>query len=132
MGIRTFYLIAALLLAGCSDYTDVDEGGTFIVAVSGEQFRVRINNVALARRARRMLTGAEEQKIVVGQLDRGDGGFNAPYHWHMKPATISFADLTIELCDGRPSDVEGDIAYWVDTVKQYCPWGGAFVAEVGN
>ena len=125
-------LLAALALAGCNDNFGVNTGGTFVVAVGSEQFRVRIDNALLASQARRMMTGATDAKIINGELARGDGGFNTGYGWHMKPGTIQFADATIELCDGRPSDVQKDINYWVDTVKRYCPWGGRFIREEGR
>jgi len=31
-------------------------------------------------------------------------------------------DVTAELYDGRPSDVENDLNYWIDTVKRLAPW----------
>ncbi|MGQ0815491.1 MAG: BP74-related protein [Gemmatimonadota bacterium] len=126
------FLLIAAAVAACGDAAGVSAGGTFIVAVGQEQFRVRIDNALLATKARRMMTGAENQQIVNGELARGDGGFNTGFGWHMKPNAISFADVTIELCDGRPSDVQSDIDYWVDTVQRYCPWGGRFVSEVGR
>jgi hypothetical protein len=32
-------------------------------------------------------------------------------------------EVTIELCDGRPSDLDAELDYWAGTVKRYCPWG---------
>jgi hypothetical protein len=32
-------------------------------------------------------------------------------------------EVTIELCDGRPSDLDRDLEYWRGSVKRYCPWG---------
>jgi hypothetical protein len=49
-----------------------------------------------------MMFGAERQQIMTGAVARGDGGFNPGYSWHITPGTVSFADQTIELCDGRP------------------------------
>ena len=124
--------LVAAALTSCSDAgTGVGSGATFVVVVGSEQFRVLIDDEQLITQARRMITGAEPQKIVNGELDNGDGGFNTGYRWHMKPSTVSFADLTIELCDGRPSDIESNLNYWINTVKRYCPWGGQIVAEVG-
>lgn len=126
-------LLLATLLAGCNEGAlGVSRGGTFIVAVGDERFRVRIDNALLATRARDMMARPSEQQIINGELARGDGGFNTGYGWHMKPNTIQFADFTMELCDGRPSDVQSDITYWVDTVKRFCPWGGRFVSEIGR
>lgn len=126
-------LLLATLLAGCNEGAlGVSSGGTFVVAVGEERFRVRIDNALLATKARDMMARPSEQQIINGELARGDGGFNTGYGWHMKPNTIQFADVTIEVCDGRPSDVQSNITYWVDTVKRYCPWGGRFVSEVGR
>jgi hypothetical protein len=36
--------------------------------------------------------------------------------------TISFAEATIELCDGCPQFLEDDLDYWIDTVQHFCPW----------
>ena len=49
---------------------------------------------------------------------RDDPGVNAPWSWHIDPATLEFADMTIEVCDGLPSYVEDGTV----TSDQYCPW----------
>ncbi|HSL69378.1 MAG TPA: hypothetical protein VK864_04010, partial [Longimicrobiales bacterium] len=66
--------------------------------------------------------------VISGRIVRGDGGFNTGYSWHLDPATVEVVDLAIEVCDGRPSDLEEDLDYWVDTVKNYCPWGAKVVS----
>lgn len=129
---RLALIALTILTAACNDGVGVSTGGTFVVRVEGEEFRVRIDNALLATKARRMMVGAEDDQIITANLARGDGGFNTGYGWHMVPSSVSFADVTIELCDGRPSDVQADIDYWVDTVKRYCPWGGRIVTEVGR
>lgn len=124
-------LLVTAVLASCSDAaTGISTGGTFIVAVGTEQFRVRIDNALLASQARRMMNRQEQQKIINGELDRGDGGFNTGYSWHMKPGTIEFADVTMELCDGTPSYVEAHVDEWIG--QRYCPWSGRFISEVGR
>lgn len=50
----------------------------------------------------------------MGTPRRGDGGFNAPWVWHLDPATISFAEVTIEACQTRASAVEEDLDYWIE------------------
>ena len=125
-------IASVMTVASCSETIGLTSGGTFVVAVGQEQFRVRIDNALLANQARRMMNRQDQQRIINGELSRGDGGFNTGYGWHMRPGSIQFADVTTEVCDGRPSDVQGDITYWVDTVKRYCPWGGRFVSEVGR
>ena len=65
--------------------------------------------------------------VVSGTLRAGDGDFNAPWSWHWEPESVHTPDLAIEVCDGRPSMVEDDLAYWLGTVKQFCPWGARVV-----
>jgi hypothetical protein len=98
-------------------------------AASGETFHILLRDPRLIAEAA-SLVGRGNRKIVSGELRRGNGGFNQPWSWHLAPETVQFADVTIELCDGRPSDVEGDLAYWVDVVGRYCPWGSEIVARV--
>jgi hypothetical protein len=38
-------------------------------------------------------------------------------------------DVATEVCDGRPSDVQGDRDYWVNTVGRFCPWAAKVVEE---
>ncbi|HEX7069708.1 MAG TPA: hypothetical protein VF190_02835 [Rhodothermales bacterium] len=68
--------------------------------------------------------------VIHGVILRGDGGFNKPFDWHLDPATITFPDMAMELCDGRPEFVQEDVTYWVDTVGYYCPWGARIVRRV--
>ncbi|MFQ5871053.1 MAG: hypothetical protein ACE5IB_02685, partial [Candidatus Geothermarchaeales archaeon] len=64
-------------------------------------------------------------------LVRGDGGFNSPWSWHLDPDTVSMTEFSVEVCSGRPSDVESDMDYWVDTVGSFCPWS-AEIVKVGR
>ena len=69
--------------------------------------------------------------VLHGTVARGNGGFNDPYDWHLDPATVSFPDMAMEVCDGRPeSDVQADVDYWVERIGYYCPWGARLVRRV--
>jgi hypothetical protein len=124
------FLITAVMTQACGD--DVlgppEGSAVFELEVSDEVFRVAVTDTAEIRQleARRQ-SGA--RGVVSGQLAAGNGGFNTPWSWHLAPASVHVADLTIELCDGRPSMVEADLDYWIETVKQYCPWGARVVAR---
>lgn len=117
-------LLLLLPLAACADteLTGPGETPTFLVEVSGEQFRVQVTDPGEIQRFQaRVQSGAEAP--ISGDLLPGHGGFNAPWGWHLDPTTVHVADLTIEVCDGRPSMVEEDLDYWFDTVGRFCPWG---------
>jgi hypothetical protein len=45
------------------------------------------------------------------------------WSWHLED--VEFAEVTIELCDGRPSDVER--AGTAFGGGRYCPWSAAVV-----
>jgi hypothetical protein len=125
MLIRRSLIGLALLITACGgDVASMrpTPAQEFVIQVEGEQFRLRTSNPATASAldARRR-TGT--LGVVAGRLVRGDGGFNAPWSWHLDPLSIEVPQASIELCDGRPSMVQGDLDYWVDTVGSYCPWG---------
>lgn len=105
------------------------EGGVFRVQVVDETFHVLLRDPVRIAEAEAVLAGGEP-KLVLGRLQRGDGGFNQPWSWHLVPESVELADLCAELFDGRPSFVEEDLDHWVDTVRFFCPWSGELVARV--
>lgn len=128
-------LSVILLLTGCDENgmdspTSPDGATTFLIsACDGQTFFVRLTDPAVIQQAR-SLVGQGQEKIITGALARGNGGFNSNWSWHLVPGTISFADVTTEVCDGCPQMVEDDVDYWVDTVGQFCPWTTRVVREL--
>lgn len=120
--------LCAAVVTACDLSTAPDELQTFVLQVSGEEFRVRVSDAAvIGDLEARMAAGTEG--VVSGRLVRGNGGYNTPWSWRLDPASVHVADVAIELCDGRPSLVEEDVEYWLGTVKQYCPWGAKVVRK---
>jgi len=77
----------------------------------------------------------DTRRFILGRIDYGNGGYNSNdshiFNWHFKPGEWNLAEAAIEICDGCPfSDIDANTPYFVDTVKQYCPWGGKPVEEV--
>lgn len=70
---------------------------------------------------------AERTLMINGAIDRGNKG-NKNWSWHFKSEDWALAEISVEECDGLPSDVEQNLDYWVDTVKRFCPWT-SFVKE---
>lgn len=91
--------------------------------VEGEEYRVLITDAQLIAHAQALLAGGEERRIPNGLIVRGEPGVNAPWSWHIDPASLEFADMTIEVCDGLPSHVEdGTLA-----TDRFCPWGAQVI-----
>lgn len=77
-------------------------------------------------------------RIVVAQIAAGADGVNrnlrAPgqplWNWHVSAFT-TFAEITIELCDGGPQFVENDVAGWMaNTGGQICFWSYTVTREL--
>jgi len=128
-------------LLPCVAYTGCDGGpgpSTFLVGLRNRpaepryQYFVVTSDTALVAQCRDQLALPEEERAlhVSGRLARGDGGFNAPWSWHIAPDEWGLAELSIELCDGLPEHVEDDLEYWIDTVRFFCSWSSFIRADL--
>ncbi len=124
-------LAATVGLGACSDDDPAAPTAPrrYAVEVSGETFVVEVASAAqIDALEARLASGV--RGVLAGEIEAGDGGYNGQWSWHMTPETVHAPDLAVEVCDGRPSFVEGDLAYWLDTVGSFCPWGAKVVARV--
>ncbi len=74
---------------------------------------VQTSNFDLIQQCREQLELPEEQRSlhINGEIEFGDGGFNSLWSWHIDPENWLLTEISIELCDGVPSDVENDLDY---------------------
>lgn len=127
----TVAALLALVLAACAGEPSAPTGGrveapavvTFEVAEQGT-FKVELLTQDLVDHVIALRDGAAtEGTIPIGTIADGDGGVNAPWSWHLDPATIQFVDVATEVCDGLPSHVEDKTL----TSTTYCPWSANVV-----
>jgi len=95
--------------------------------VVGESYSIFITNKTTIEEVLSLQRGESRATIPSGRLVRGSIDYNAPWSWHIDPEDIHMAEMTIELCDGTPSQVEADLDYWMNTVQRFCPWGAKLV-----
>ncbi len=114
----------ALGLAGCTTTQPTAAEAEFRVDVLGESFVMRVRDPETIRLARENLQG-RNNRFPSGPVRRGDGGFNAPWSWHLDPDEVRLTEAAIEVCDGLPSYVESHLADF----PTYCPWAARIVAE---
>ena len=113
--------------AGCSDGPTTPSARALVIfQVAGEQFRVQLNDADTIDAARRAQQGGSARipsgRIVLGTRE------NAGWGWHLEE--VQFVEVTIELCDGRPSDVErGGLQFGGG---RFCPWSAAVLSIVEN
>ena len=101
------------------------EGIVVTVRVAdAEEYRLRLTEPDDIGIAQKLLAGESAPRIPNGLVVRGEPDVNVGYSWHIDPASVEFADTTIEVCDGRPSDVEKGVI----TSDHYCPWSAKVVA----
>lgn len=121
-------------LPGCDSTSPADHEAQFLLRAcrwsgnpDGEFFRIVLRDtveIAAAKRELRERRG----RIISGRLGRGDGGFNAPWHWHFRPESTWVVDGSIEICDACPSTVEGWLDGWLE-FGIFCPWSAEFVRQ---
>lgn len=119
-------LVASAALAGCAPQAPQPPHAVVTFQVAGDEtFKVELDSADLIQHARDLLAGQDVASIPNGKVVRdGDGGVNAPWSWHIDPATFEFADATTEVCDGIPSYVEDRTV----TSDYYCPWSAKVIA----
>lgn len=117
-------VLAWALGSACSSPERPSPFAEFVVDVAGERFVIRTTDpetIQLADDNRRGLN----QRFPMGSVKSGDSGFNSPWTWHLDPSSVRFVEVAIELCDGRPSDVEARQSEY----STYCPWGARVVSR---
>lgn len=122
---RFLAAFALALAAACSTSTGPSPViSEFVIEHVGERFVIRLTDPATIAHARANLRG-QNQMFPAGPLRRGDGGFNAPWTWHLDPDQTRMVESAIEVCDGRASYVEAHQSEY----PTYCPWGAKVIAE---
>ena len=124
-GARSTPLLLTFLLAaaGCGGNSNAPSPTrTATIQVSGETYRIALTTPELVAAAQAARAGTGP-RIPNGRIVMGTD-VNTGWTWHVED--VQFADLTIELCDGRPSDVER-----LGTAfggGRFCPWGASVTA----
>ena len=110
--------------AGCTPLPSAGVYATF--RVINDVFYASITNPTGIDQAVALWRGQSQAKIPVGQLECGNGTYNCGWSWRMNPAGITFAEITIEVCDATPSYVQGNCSSFPN--GQYCPWSAELIA----
>jgi hypothetical protein len=116
-------LAMTLVAAACgSSPSAPSQDPVAVVRVGDEVFRIRLDTPAVEQAARAAHAGTGP-RIPNGRIVAGTD-VNVGWSWHLRDVT--FADATIELCDGRPSMVERQGTAF--GAGRFCPWGAEVTA----
>ncbi len=124
-------LLAACAASGAATPTAAGLKGGVLASfeVEGERFKVWVTKPETIQQILDLKEGKSTANIPNGRIARGSGlgNHNAPWSWHLDAQEIAMADVTIEVCDGKPSYVEEHLDEYVNTVERYCPWAAKLV-----
>ena len=93
----------------------------------GETYSIFITNKQTINDVLPVQKGQSEARIPNGRLVRGKVSYNEPWSWHIDPEDVQMAEMTAEVSDGTPSQVENNLDYWINTVKRFSPWSAEIV-----
>jgi hypothetical protein len=121
-------VLVVLSAGGCRDDAPngPSPGALVTFAVAGETFRVSLTSAEAVAAARAAQRGGPA-RIPNGRIVPGTQ-VNTGWSWHLED--VEFAEFTIELCDGRPSDVEREgVAFGGG---RFCPWSATILRIQDN
>ena len=119
---RALRLFTALILSwvplacGGDGPTAPSRGALVTFQVADETFRVHLSNDRQIDAAHEAANGGGA-RIPNGRV-AGGTSINVGWSWHLED--VEFAELTTEVCDGRPSDVEREGVTFGG--GRFCPW----------
>ena len=115
--------LAAIVILSCASVacgldgpTAPSRGAVVTFRVVGETFRVHLLDERQINAADQAANGGRA-RIPNGRVVAGTG-VNGGWSWHLED--VEFAELTTEVCDGRPSDVEREGVTFGG--GRFCPW----------
>jgi len=121
-------LFMTLSASACDDSTPSAPSAAAVVTfnVANEVFRVSLTSAEQIAAARAAQNGGRAN-IPNGRIVSGTQ-VNSGWSWHLED--VSFAETTIEVCDGRPSDVERQGTAFGG--GRFCPWTATVVRIESN
>jgi hypothetical protein len=119
-------ILGTCLASACADHTPAAPSPRAVVTfvVASESFSVALVSADQVAAARAAQSGGVA-RIPNGRIVLGTEA-NAGWSWHLEG--LAFAEAAIELCDGRPSDVERLGTGFGG--GRFCPWSATLVRIV--
>jgi hypothetical protein len=117
-------LIISCISAACfgDGPTAPSQGAVVTFHVVDETFRVHLLDERQINAAHQATNGGRA-RIPNGRIVAGTG-VNVGWSWHLED--VEFAELTTEVCDGRPSDVEHEGVSF--GAGRFCPWAAQVIS----
>lgn len=115
---------------------DLPKGAYFLFGMVGdstgaEDFVAVTSDSVVVETARQLLRlpAGERQRHAHGFIRAGSGGVNLDWNWHFIPDQWDLVEMSVEVCDGRPSFVHNYLDEWLE-LGYFCPWGSYIKEEL--
>ena len=99
-----------------------------------DRFVVQLTDPARIQEARDILSGKQTDRThVTGIIKKAPAPYNPGWSFHYDPASISFFDAAIEVCDAAIQYVEDhldDVGGVFLPGNRWCPWGSRLLKEI--
>ena len=99
-----------------------------------ETFVIRLTEIEKIKHARDLISKRRSDlPHVIGTIAKSPIGYNAPWSYHLDPATINFFDFAIEVCDGSIKYIEEHLSEVGGALlpgNTWCPWSSRLIKEV--
>ena len=96
----------------------------------------KLTDAKRIKEARDILAGKEKRKVhVSGLIVKEQSPYNLPWHYYLKPDSVSFFQKSIEVCDSAIRYVEehlGEAGGAFLPGNRWCPWASQLVREVSG
>ncbi len=103
-------------------------------ADNAPEFIFKLTDEDRIAEARRILSGEEKNKIHVhGRLSRSKAPYNPRWNFYLKPETINFFEVAIEVCDATTEYVEDHLDEAGGAFLpglHWCPWSSRLTREI--
>lgn len=98
-----------------------------------ETFIFELADPVKIEEARDILAGRERSRHILGTIVKQPAWYNSPWSYHLNPASASFFDNAIEICDASIQYVEDNLDSVCGSFLPgcgWCPWNSRLLSEV--
>ena len=127
-----FFSVVMCMMLALTDTASSTEAYFQFKDFDSNTFVFKLVDASIIKEAREIL--AKKLKVhVMGTIETSPVSYNTPWHFHLKPETVSFFEVTSEVCHSTIKDVEDHLSeaggeflpenFW-------CPWSSVLTNEV--
>ncbi len=95
-------------------------GAEIVIDVGDTSLRLWSTNGPFIDKAIDLLRSGKTQNALFSIVEDGTD-CDPRWTWHVDAAHMSWPDLTMDACNGRPIEVESDKYRWMARIREYCP-----------